>query len=70
MRIGKVVNILNSIGYTLRGISGSHYHFKKDGRAPLTFPVHNGKVEKLYLKDLRTIIQTEFNLLDNGSNKV
>lgn len=68
MRIVKVIGILDSVGYVLRGVSGSHYHFKKEGKELITFPVHNGKVERLYLKDLRNIIIHELNHQNNEEN--
>jgi len=50
----EVENILNSAGYHLDRISGSHHIFKRNGKDGICFPVHNNSVKRCYIK---TIIQ-------------
>lgn len=50
----EIETILNSVGYELERIRGSHHIFKKDDKDLIMFPVHNNLVKKWYIK---TIIQ-------------
>ena len=44
--------LLERNGYKLTNRRGSHVHFSKSSAPSFTFPVHKGKVQKWYVKDL------------------
>ena len=47
----KVVTLLKYFGATVQAPSGgSHYKVFIKGKPPLTIPVHNGKIKKVYAK--------------------
>lgn len=47
----KVVTLLEHFGATVQAPSGgSHYKVFIKGEPPLTIPVHNGKIKKVYAK--------------------
>jgi predicted RNA binding protein YcfA (HicA-like mRNA interferase family) len=51
VRFAKVRRYLESHGWTLVRISGSHHTFTRSGeRRPLVIPVHHGKVDAIYEK--------------------
>lgn len=57
MRIDEIMNVLTHVGYILRSVKGSHYQFENKKSPRITFPCHNNKVKKIYLKTIkRTII--------------
>jgi predicted RNA binding protein YcfA (HicA-like mRNA interferase family) len=43
---------LESKGYELARISGSHHIFTKKGCNPVSIPVHNGTVKPYYLRQV------------------
>lgn len=54
VRFAAVRRILESHGWTLDRIKGSHHHFKKEGEPRLiTIAVHKGKVPPVYIKQIR-----------------
>jgi len=54
MRYDEVVTILRHYGYEPRKSGGgsSHRKFEKPGRPPIVFPEHDGKVWRVYLKEI------------------
>ena len=46
----EIKTILNSVGYELDRVRGSHYVFKKDGKEFIRFPVHNNLIKRCYIK--------------------
>ena len=56
MSIREVTNVLGFFGYKLDRIKGSHHIFAKPGYDTITVPAHRGKVAKVYLKDLKKLI--------------
>lgn len=47
----KVVTLLEHFGAIVQAPSGgSHYRVFIEGKPPLTIPVHNGKIKKVYAK--------------------
>jgi predicted RNA binding protein YcfA (HicA-like mRNA interferase family) len=54
MRSDEVVTILRHYGYEQRKSSGgtSHRKFVKPGMPPVVFPEHDGKVWRVYLKEI------------------
>jgi predicted RNA binding protein YcfA (HicA-like mRNA interferase family) len=53
VRFSEIQRLLESYGYRLRRISGSHHIFDKPGERPITIPVHHGKVKHVYLRQIR-----------------
>jgi predicted RNA binding protein YcfA (HicA-like mRNA interferase family) len=49
-RFSEVRRMLESKGYTLARISGSHHVFTKAGARSVPIPVHNGKVKPAYVR--------------------
>jgi len=58
MKIKEVQNILKTFGFMLDRVHGSHYIFIKPECDNIILPVHNKKVTKHYLIDLKELIQT------------
>jgi predicted RNA binding protein YcfA (HicA-like mRNA interferase family) len=56
MRVEELCNILIKSGYRLKNINGSHYQFEHKKSLKITFPCHQGKVKKYYLKNIKRII--------------
>jgi hypothetical protein len=54
MRFDEVATILRHYGYERRSSSGgtSHRRFVKPGMPPVVFPEHDGKVWRVYLKEM------------------
>ena len=50
VRFAVVKKLLESKGYVLTDISGSHHIFKKPGASPQSVPVHHNQVKHVYLK--------------------
>lgn len=50
VRFAEVRKLLESKGYLLTDISGSHHVFRKAGVRPLSVPVHHGMVKYVYFK--------------------
>ena len=47
--------MLESKGYFLARISGSHHVFVKPGVFPVSIPVHNGKVKVIYVRKIEKL---------------
>ncbi len=50
-------NLLESHGWTLARISGSHHIFTKPGKLPISIPVHRGRVKAVYVRKAEKICQ-------------
>ena len=50
VRLARVIKLLDSKGYTLTKISGSHHKFSRPGHPPISIPVHRGEVKYVYFK--------------------
>ena len=58
-RFSKVRKQLESVGYVLDRVNGSHHVFTKAQRQPVVIPVHHGKVKPYYVRQVQTIVQEE-----------
>jgi predicted RNA binding protein YcfA (HicA-like mRNA interferase family) len=58
-RFAELRRLLESHGWELTRISGSHHVFTKPGKLPISIPVHRGKVKKVYVKKVQKIIEEE-----------
>jgi len=58
MRIEEVINVMYHLGYEILNIRGSHYRFTHPKLSTMIIPVHNGKVKKWYLKDIKSILES------------
>lgn len=56
VRFSDLENILLHVGYENVRQKGSHVHFRKQGMPSLTLPVHNGKVKKVYVRDIINLL--------------
>jgi len=54
-RFSEVRKMLESKGYTLERIRGSHHVFTKPGDLPVSIPVHKGKVSACYVRQIRKL---------------
>ena len=59
MRFAKVKKMLESKGYALDRISGSHHVFVQDGQPNVVIPVHSGKVKPYYVRRVEKIEKEE-----------
>lgn len=50
---------LESAGWMLTRISGSHHVFIKPGRLPISIPVHKNKVKAVYARKVQQILEEE-----------
>lgn len=53
VRFAVVKKLLESKGYVLTDIRGSHHVFKKPGALPQSVPVHHGQVKHVYYKNAK-----------------
>lgn len=51
--------LLESHGWTLKRICGSHHIFTKPGQLPISIPVHRGKVKAVYVRKVEKICRGE-----------
>lgn len=51
-RFVEVKTILNSVGYELERIRGSHHVFKNQDGEIIVFPVHGNLVKRCYVKEI------------------
>jgi len=54
-RFTEVRAMLESAGYELARIHGSHHIFTKEGEEPVSIPVHRGKVKPYYVRQVEKI---------------
>jgi len=52
VRFAEVQRLLESYGYRLVRIAGSHHVFDKPGERPIPIPVHHGKVKHVYVRKI------------------
>jgi predicted RNA binding protein YcfA (HicA-like mRNA interferase family) len=52
VRFAEVQRLLESYGYQLKRISGSHHIFGKPDERPVSIPVHQGKVKHVYVRKI------------------
>jgi predicted RNA binding protein YcfA (HicA-like mRNA interferase family) len=50
---------LESAGWKLKRISGSHHVFVKPGKLPISIPVHKNKVKAVYARKVEQILEEE-----------
>lgn len=50
VRFAEIAKLLESKGYALESIRGSHHKFKKTGQPIVVIPVHHGKAKHVYWK--------------------
>jgi predicted RNA binding protein YcfA (HicA-like mRNA interferase family) len=58
-RFSEVRRLLESHGWLLVRISGSHHIFTKPGRTPISIPVHKNKVKPVYVAKVRKVIEND-----------
>ena len=56
-RFADVQKLLQSNGWTLDRISGSHHIFTSPGRPIVSVPVHRGKVKFAYVRKIQRAIE-------------
>jgi predicted RNA binding protein YcfA (HicA-like mRNA interferase family) len=54
-RFAVVRKMLESSGWTLKRIKGSHHTFTKPGERPVIIPVHHNKVKPAYVREVKEI---------------
>jgi predicted RNA binding protein YcfA (HicA-like mRNA interferase family) len=59
VRFAVVRRRLESCGFVLRRIKGSHHTFTKSGHAPVIIPVHHGKVKPVYVQEVERVCREE-----------
>jgi predicted RNA binding protein YcfA (HicA-like mRNA interferase family) len=50
---------LESAGWVLKRIRGSHHIFVKRERLPISIPVHKNKVKAVYVRKVQQILEEE-----------
>ncbi len=56
-RFAEVQAMLESSGFELARVRGSHHIFTKEGEQPVSIPVHRGKVKPYYVRQVERICQ-------------
>jgi predicted RNA binding protein YcfA (HicA-like mRNA interferase family) len=56
-RFSEVRRQLESAGWVLARISGSHHVFTKPGQSPISIPVHGNKVKPVYVRKIKHICE-------------
>ena len=56
-RFAVVKAMLEGAGYALTRVHGSHHIFTKDGKQPVSIPVHRGKVKPHYVRFVERICE-------------
>ena len=66
MRFEELRKVLESYGYTMKRPSGgsSHCTFRKEGRNPITIPIHE-PIKTVYVQMVKEVIETEENYENN-----
>lgn len=61
---GKIVALLESLGVNVQAPTGggSHYKIFVSGKSPLTIPVHNGKIKKIYARKIAEFLSEFINV--------
>ena len=60
----KIAALLESLGVNVQAPTGggSHYKIFVNGKLPLTVPVHNGKIKKVYAKKIAEFLSEFINV--------
>lgn len=58
-RFAVVRKLLESHGWTLARVKGSHHTFTKAGERPVIIPVHHGRVKPVYVQEVNKICTVE-----------
>ena len=58
-RFSIVKKTLESHGWVLARISGSHHIFTKPGRTPISIPVHHNKVNPVYVQRVQKLLEKD-----------
>jgi predicted RNA binding protein YcfA (HicA-like mRNA interferase family) len=53
IRFAEVKRLLESHGWVLSRIKGSHHVFTKAGESPTVIPVHHRKVNHVYVREIK-----------------
>ena len=56
VRFAELKKQLESHGWSLNRVRGSHHYFTGPGRQPISIPVHKGKVKNVYRKQVQQAI--------------
>ena len=56
-RYAEVKRLLESSGWFLDRITGSHHIFAKSGKRNIIFPVHGGEVKFVYVRQAQKILE-------------
>ena len=66
MRFDELRKVLESYGYEMRQPNGgsSHCTFRKEGRNPITIPLHE-PIKTVYVQMVKEVIETEENYENN-----
>ena len=59
VRFAKIQKLLESHGWILQRIRGSHYIFSKAGQGSFPVPVHQNRVKAVYVRKIEKIIAAE-----------
>lgn len=53
VRFAELRKLLESHGWELSRIKGSHHIFTKEGESPIVFPVHRQQVKYVYVRKIK-----------------
>ena len=59
VRFAEVRRLLESHGWELSRIQGSHHVFTKEGETPIVVPVHNRRAKYAYVREIRKKLDLE-----------
>jgi predicted RNA binding protein YcfA (HicA-like mRNA interferase family) len=59
VRFAEVRRLLESHGWSLSRIHGSHHIFNKPGKGILSVPVHHQKVKRPYVRKIKKALEEE-----------
>jgi predicted RNA binding protein YcfA (HicA-like mRNA interferase family) len=57
VRFAELKKLLETAGYRLERIRGSHHVFTKAGASPVVVPVHRGKVKPYYARQIKKLVE-------------
>lgn len=58
-RFAVVRKLMESRGWALDRVRGSHHVFVKSGMSNIIIPVHNGKVKPAYVRQIKKILKSD-----------
>jgi predicted RNA binding protein YcfA (HicA-like mRNA interferase family) len=59
VRFAIVRDMLESCGWMLTRVKGSHHTFTKRGQRPVVIPVHRNRVKPVYVQEVKKICSEE-----------